>query len=275
MARKRCEERDKAKQLFLDSDGTMDNADIAEAVGVASARVRKWKCEDKWNEALKNKPKSRGGQRGNKNAVGHGAPKGNHNAETHGAYRTVNYDELTAEEREVIDSLTLDTATNMLLELRKLIAKEQDLKKRIEEYYVNTGGELYTDKVVEMRTPVPLGEREDMSDPYGSYDEGPAAETKEKLKLTMETTVKSSAFERVMKLEAELNKTHGRIIKLLDSIKSYELERRRIEIEEKRYQLLKQKATGEYEVNVETGEIDDTYESEDDFIDNELGEKVL
>ena len=75
-------------------------------------------------------------------------------------------------------------------------------------------------------------------------------------------------------MEAELNKVHGRIIKLLDSIKSYELEQRRIEIEEKRYTLLKQKLSGVYDVDPETGEIDDTYRTDDKDIEEELNEET-
>lgn len=75
--------------------------------------------------------------------------------------------------------------------------------------------------------------------------------------VTMQTVIKASVFDRVMKLEAELNKTHGRIIKLLDSIKSYELECRRVRLEERKYNLAKQRLAGAFEIDPETGEIDD------------------
>lgn len=265
MARKKDENREKAKQLFLDSEGIMSNPEIAEALGVDSAKVRKWKCIDKWNEALENKPKKRGGQKGNQNAKGHGAPERNRNAETHGAYSSVYFDELTKEEKTLIESVTLDTSENMLRELQTLIAKENDLKKRIAKLNNDDTGELYTDKVVEMRTP---RKAEDNPDPYGSYTgEEQRGSNTTPLDVAMETTIKSSAFERAMKLEAELNKIHGRIIKLLDSIKSYELEQRRISLEEKRYKLMKQKISGEYDVDPDTGEIDDTYTEDDSDIE--------
>ena len=256
MARQKDENRVKAKQLFLDSEGLMTNMEIAEALCVDSAKVRKWKCIDGWKEALANKPKKRGGQKGNQNAKGHGAPARNKNAETHGAYSTVYFDDLSEEEKKLIESVTLDTEENTLRELQSLIAKEKDLEKRIRKLNADMTGDLYIDKVMEMRTPV----KAEDTDPYGAVGEdgrigtrGPA------LSVAMETTIKSSAFERGMKLEAELNKTHGRIIKLLDTIKSYELEQRRIALEEKRYALMKQKVSGEYEVDPDTGEIDDTY----------------
>lgn len=268
VARKKDENREKAKQLFLDSEGLMSNPEIAEALGVDSAKVRKWKCIDKWKEALENKPKKKGGQKGNQNAKGHGAPPRNKNAETHGAYSTVYFDELTEEEKTLIESVTLDTADNMLRELQTLIAKENDLKKRINSLNNDDTGQLYTDKVVEMRTPK-KADNED-GDPYEEYAGGEGEGKKPALDVAMETTIKSSAFERAMKLEAELNKIHGRIIKLLDSIKSYELEQRRISLEEKRYALMKQKLKGEYEVDPDTGEIDDTYtEDEEGLSDTE------
>ena len=142
----------------------------------------------------------------------------------------------------------------MLRELQTLIAKENDLKKRIANLNSDDTGQLYTDKVVEMRTP----HKAENNAPYAAYTEGEGGNATP-LDIVMETTIKSSAFERAMKLEAELNKIHGRIIKLLDSIKSYELERRRISLEEKRHALMKQKISGEYDVDPETGEINDIY----------------
>lgn len=74
------------------------------------------------------------------------------------------------------------------------------------------------------------------------------------LKTNMKTVVKSSLFERIMKLEAELNKIHGRIIKMLDSIRTYELDTCRLNLEEKKYNLARQKATGEFDFNFEDNE---------------------
>ena len=271
MARQRDENRDKAKQLFLESEGTLSNPEIAKALGIESDKVKKWKCVDKWNDALAKKPKPRGGQKGNKNAAGHGAPKGNRNAETHGAYSRVHYEELTEEEREYIDNLQLSAMDNMLFELRGLMAKEMYLKNRIKQYNEADTNILYTDKVVEMRTP-PVDKGEDF-DPYGP-SEPTQRKTAPELKVSMETIVKSSAFERSMKLEAELNKTQGRILKLIDSIKSYELESRRIQLEEKRYTLMKQKLSGVYDVDIDTGELDDTFTQEDIDMDSEINVEV-
>lgn len=115
MARERNPERDKARRIWLDSGGTLTARQVAEQVGVKPEQVRKWKSLDSWAAELEAQkpPRKRGGQPGNKNAAGAGAPHGNRNAETHGAYSTVRLADLPDEQREYIESITLDTGTNM------------------------------------------------------------------------------------------------------------------------------------------------------------------
>ena len=155
MARERSPERDKARQLWLDSDGQMSPKEVAEAVGVKPEQVRKWKSVDRWQAALEEQqPKrKRGGQPGNKNAAGAGAPLGNKNAETHGAYSAVRLCDLPDEQRQYIESITLDTETNMLAELQLLIAKEADLQNKISAIEKGSPDALFIDRVVEIRVP--------------------------------------------------------------------------------------------------------------------------
>lgn len=246
---------------WLESDGELTTKELAEMAGVPETRIRKWKSEDKWKEALEEKlsKRTRGGQKGNKNAVGHGAPIRNKNAETHGAYSTVHLDDLPPEEREYIESITLNTQENMLRELQLLITKENDLKKKIKALEQENAETLHVDKVVEMLVPQKPKKKKKQQD---EEERNQSFDNIENLKTAMKTVIKASPFDRAMKLEAELNKTHGRIIKLLDSIKSYELDNRRVELEEKKYRLAKQKLTGAYTINPETGEIDDAQDDE-------------
>lgn len=257
MARKRNPNRDEAKQKWLASCGTITTKQLAAEAGVSESRVRKWKSEDNWKEALAKKRRKRGGQPGNKNAVGGGAPYGNKNAETHGAYSTVHLADLTPEERSYIESITLDTSENLLRELQLLIAKEDDLKKRIRALENEAPDALFIDKVVEMLVPR-KGDGE--SAVCGNEQQDNA------LKMAMQTVIKASPFDRAMKLEAERTKVHGRIIKLLDSIKSYELDSRRLELEERKYRLAKQKISGEFEIDPDTGEIDDNADADDELL---------
>lgn len=91
MPRARSPKRDEAYQLWIDSGKTKKLKDIAAELGVSETQIRKWKNQDKWNGNVTN-PKSnvtkrkKGGQPGNKNAVGHGAPVGNKNAEKYGFF---------------------------------------------------------------------------------------------------------------------------------------------------------------------------------------------
>ena len=155
MAKARSPERDKVRRAWLESGGTMTAKQLAEQFGVRAEQVRKWKSLDNWQADLDaQKPKrKRGGQPGNKNAVGAGAPVGNKNAETHGAYSTVRLCDLPQEQREYIEGITLDTETNMLAELQTLIAKEADLQNKIAELEHGDPAALYIDRVVEMRAP--------------------------------------------------------------------------------------------------------------------------
>ena len=280
MARDRSPERDKARQIWLDSGGTMTAREVAEKVGAKPEQVRKWKSLDNWNAALEAQkpPRKRGGQPGNKNAAGAGAPMGNKNAETHGAYSAVRIADLPPEQREYIEGITLETEANMLTELRLLIAKEADLQNKIAALEGAAPDTLYIDRVVEMRTPKGQERLKQQMEKLERLQRAIAAlqdTTGDKAReleesaynVTMQTVIKASAFDRAMKLEAELNKIHGRIIKLLDSIKGYELESRRVRLEERKYNLAKQKLSGAFEIDPETGEIDDETESDGDVFD--------
>jgi hypothetical protein len=242
--------RDKTREHWLDGGGTATLKELADLAGVSRSLISKWKATDGWAAALSQK--ERGGQPGNKNAVGAGAPERNTNAEKHGAYSTVHLDSLSPEERAYVEGATLDTQENMLRELQLLMAKESDLKRRAKSFEGESPDTLHVDRVIETR-------RAKSKDGDEGDDD---ATVDELLKPSMETTIKVSPFDREMRLEAELNKTHGRILKLLDSIKSYELESRRLELEERKYRLAKQKLKGEYEVDPATGEIDDLRDDE-------------
>jgi uncharacterized protein (UPF0335 family) len=301
VARTRNPNRDEAKKQWLESGGKISTKELAAAAGVPEGRIRKWKSEDKWQEELN--AKKPGGQRGNRNAAGHGAPKGNSNAETHGAYSRVHLEDLTPEERAYIESLTLDTESAMLRELQLLMAKEQDLRRKIKGYEQAHPDALYIDRVVEMLVPrgnerlqnsqkkleEMLIERDNLAwevdaNPRPSktsvnrlekLDAEIAAlqdkvsdrqrdyEDKGALKTTMQTVIKSSPFERAMKLEAEYNKLHGRILKLIDTMRAHGIDVKRLDLDERKHTLTKQRLMGEYDIDPDTGEIQDTENTED------------
>ena len=95
MPRQRSPKRDLAYRLWFESDGKRKLKDIAAELEVSETQVRKWKNQDNWkgnvtNKAKGNVTKRKGGQPGNKNAVGGAggaAPINNNNAEKFGFFR--------------------------------------------------------------------------------------------------------------------------------------------------------------------------------------------
>lgn len=252
MGRPRNPERDNSLQRYLDSDGQIGTAELAKLAGVPEVRIRKWKSEDRWDEALKNKPRKRGGQKGNKNAAGKTpAKRGNKNAVTHGAFAQAGYEDIDPEQAAAIQNMGTPTAlSQMMEELQALYLRKAYLEKLLTEYEAPEAGGFYTDKIVHMIVPKSLEEQqqeEDVGMEQSTTD--PEGNNSEKCKTAMKSVIKSSPFERAMKVEAELNKLHGRIIKQLDSIKAYELEDRRLTLAEKQFELNKQKLTGEFEID--------------------------
>lgn len=91
MPRPRSPNRDKALQLWLDSERKRQLKDIAIELQVSEEQIRKWKNQDKWDKvtlpnAKGNVTNHKGAPAGNQNAVGHGAPRQNKNAEKYGFF---------------------------------------------------------------------------------------------------------------------------------------------------------------------------------------------
>lgn len=274
MGRKRNPERDQSLRRYIESGGTMTLDELAAAAGVPKARISKWKSEDKWEDKLKEAPKKRGGQRGNKNAGGGRTPAkdGNKNAVTHGAYAKVGIEDIAPEEAEKIkQELQGDNIQRMQDELQSLLIRKSYLEGLLKQYTdPEAEGQYYVDKIVHMVVPKGIEEQQQEQETgietglAQDPEAGAAGGSSEKLKTAMKSIIKASAFDRAMKVEAELNRLHGRIIKQLDSMKSYEMEQQRLQLEERKYNLARQKLTGEIDIDDETEEIIDepTAESE-------------
>lgn len=222
MAKRRDPKRDEALKLYLKKKGKLTPKEIADKLGVSAAKVREWKCRDKWESQL---PK-RGAPKGNKNAVGNqgGAPKGNKNAETHGAYSIPRIESWSQEERDRIMAAKLEFDPLADSQLRLLLAKQHDLERRIAALSQEDeeSERLFLDRVMVMQLP-------------GGGE--------------MKYRSESTAFARRMTLEGELNKVHGRVQKLLDSIRAREDSVERMKFERERFEFGKQKALGEFELD--------------------------
>ena len=256
MGRPRNPERDFSLKRYLEAGGEISTAELAKMANVPESRIRKWKSEDRWDEALKKQPKKRGGQKGNKNAAGKTpAKKGNKNAVTHGAFAQAGFEDIPTERAEEIKGMeSVEAMPSMMEELQALYLRKAYLEKLLAEYESPDAGGFYTDKIVHMIVPKSAEDKQaeiaagieagEAQDP-----EAAAGQQGERFKTAMKSIIKSSPFDRAMKVEAELNKLHGRIIKQLDSIKAYEMESRRLTLEERRLELMKQRLTGEIDID--------------------------
>ncbi|KJJ66692.1 phage terminase small subunit [Clostridium sp. FS41] len=135
MPRGRSPNRDKAFEIYKQHGGKITNREIAARLDEDEKVIAVWKNRDKWNVVQQKKKercttKSRGGQPGNKNAVGHGGtgPPGNKNAVKHGAYEQIYYEALPEEEQSLFDSIPDSDDLNgeirlLRLKLSRLISR--------------------------------------------------------------------------------------------------------------------------------------------------------
>jgi len=156
MARARSPNRDKAKELWLQSGKKRLLKDIAAELGVSETQVRKWKNQDAWegHKAKVTLPKEKGlgkgnvtkksgPPKGNKNAAGHGGtgPPGNKNAEKHGGYSTIFFDTLEADEHEMVSGMDFDGEQLLLDEIALLTVRERRIMQSINKYRNAKGGQ--------------------------------------------------------------------------------------------------------------------------------------
>ena len=122
MPKQRSPDSYKAEEMYKQG---MKLVEIASQLNVSEGTVRSWKnrynFDGKSNATLQKNnrnvaKKKRGGQPGNKNAVGHGAPKGNQNATKHGLFSRY----LPEDTRELFFSLDSADPLDLLWDQIKL-----------------------------------------------------------------------------------------------------------------------------------------------------------
>ncbi|MGN9169488.1 phage terminase small subunit-related protein [Paenibacillus polymyxa] len=282
MARERSPDRDKAKQMWLESGGTMKLKDIAAALSVGETQVRKWKSQDKWaddlNSNVTNESKSnvtkRGAPKGNKNAAGNrgGAPPGNQNAKgnsggpggpfrnkkalKHGLYETIFLDTLDEQEQALFDSIEVKPLDQLETTLKTLILQERKIMHRIKQ--LESG---LTDE--EKKIKEELYQRKDKV-PYTSQKTGKQINLSvqtEGMKVTEITTVVASKLDKILKQEDHLNKVRDKKIRVLAQIAAIEHEQARLKLASDRLELDRFKAQG---YGGAEGDEDDEDDEEDD-----------
>lgn len=266
MARERSPERDKAKQMWLESSGTMKLKDIAAALFVGESKVRKWKSLDRWEDDLKENapledegsvPHNRGAPKGNTNAVGNrgGAPPGNQNAKGNkggaggpyrnkkalrtGMYETIFMDTLDEEEQELLEQIDTSPIVQAEEQLLMLSLQERRHLKRIK--LLEEG---MTDE--ERKIKEELHQRKDKMS-YTNPRTGKESIVPlltEGMKVTEITTVVTSKLDKILKQEEALTKTRDKKIRVINLITNLQQEEEKLALARERLELEKFKVYG-------------------------------
>ncbi len=226
MPRARSPNRDKARELWLQSEKKRLLKDIAAELGVSEEQVRKWKNQDAWNAAVQkvtlpkadngnsNVTKQRGGQPGNQNAAGHGAPEGNHNSLKHGIYSKIYWDTLDEEEHQMVEAMSYQEETLLEDQIALLTVRERRLLRSIDENRKKCGG-LALDNVIKRTLEI-----------KGNVIKG-------RNQTQTETTTRTiSTFEVVQKLEAELTRVQAKKTRCIEALNHLRIERQKLEGEQ-------------------------------------------
>ena len=133
MARAPDARMEQARELFLEGKKLIE---ISELLRIPEGTIRSWKNRYDWDNATLQKKgnvaKRKGGQPGNKNALGAGAPENNKNAVTTGEFETLFFDCLDPEEKMLAAAVPQDKEQLLLQEIQLLTVRERRMLKRIE-----------------------------------------------------------------------------------------------------------------------------------------------
>lgn len=235
MPRARSPQRDEAYQIWLASNFKKKLKDIAAELNVTESKVRKWKCEDKWEQKAKgtlpnekgNVPKrKRGAPKGNKNAVGNngGAPYGNKNSLEHGGYSKFYWDTLSPEEKEMIENMPKDEEELLLDQIKMYSVQERRLLTAIEtvkKAQITTKNEKGEEIVIKDRVVSGGGTNKTIKS-GGLYN------------VTETTTSSSINYEhkdnRLFRLQQQLTTVQRAKTKALDSLIHINLEKQKLEM---------------------------------------------
>ncbi|MFT4008055.1 MAG: phage terminase small subunit [Lacrimispora sp.] len=209
MARVRSPNRDKAFEIYREHGGNITNREIASILDEDEKVIAVWKSRDKWNDVQQSKKrcttKQRGGQPGNKNAVGNdgGAPEKNKNAVKTGEFEALFFDALEEDEKQLISMVQLDKEQLLLQEIQLLTVRERRMLKRVEDLKRAVG-----DQMAPGMTAV-----------------------KYKIGIDEDTTEYSGILGQIQAVEDALTRVQARKQKAIDSLHRYGFDDARLELE--------------------------------------------
>jgi uncharacterized protein YjcR len=233
--------RERARLIYLRSGCKKSLPTIAKEIGVSYDTVKSWKRRDKWDEdpravspgasapapapkdAPENAPapkRKRGGQPGNRNAVGNsgGGPPGNQNAVTTGEYARLLFSDLTEDERALLASIPECTIDLMRHDLALLCVREKRMLGRIARLQASADEEtglIYSEITSHHSTHVKNGNT-DTTD-------------------TTDTTV-APAIDRISDIEEALTRVRREKQRIIAAINEYEIKQATLSMEKERHE---------------------------------------
>ena len=242
VSRQRSELRDKAFSMWERSGRTLMPSEIAKRLGISPSLVRKWKHLDAWEARPRRK---RGGQPGNKNAVGNrggGAPPGNKNAWKNGMYESLWMSQIAAEHKFKLMQMETDPREILLNEIRLLELREHNALKYMNDIMNGWDSEHVEEKFEAYKEEV--GERPEFEDGYLKMV--PVIE--HRLELKERKVKKQPMLERLLAIENALSTIQGRktrCIALLDQFDRNELTTEELKVRIEKMQLERDKLRAE------------------------------
>ncbi|MFC4305784.1 phage terminase small subunit-related protein [Cohnella boryungensis] len=238
MGKERSPNRDKAKQMWLESGGKMLLKHIAAELGIGETQVRKWKSQDKWStylnsnvtvETNSNVTKRKGAPIGNRNAVGNkgGAPKGNQNAKGNrggaggphgnkkavrtGEHETIWWDMLADDEQELLAGIDTDPVAQADEAIALLSIRERRMLGRIQRL---TDGLTEEQRSVlrELRT---VKEAKPITDPRTGKETTVVTESEKMVVSKIETTT-IRILEDILRIEDALTRVQAQKLKAIE-----------------------------------------------------------
>ncbi|MDD3029777.1 MAG: phage terminase small subunit [Alphaproteobacteria bacterium] len=238
MPRPQSPKRKEAYDMWIASDKKMLLKEIAKRLEVSESQIRNWKQKDSWDKVAQSNDvasksgatKRRGGQKGNRNAVGHGAPLGNKNRLKHGAFERFAFEHMFEDEIEVANDTELDSIEDELKNtLAFLKAKELRLMKRIQSVRQLNTRNLMINSVSKTKTEKLYGVFKEDENGNLVKDKGTGFFDGERSDTTVTNT--TSVEEALNRLESELDKTQAKKLKVLAQLDKMKIDRERLEIE--------------------------------------------
>lgn len=243
---KRSENRKEAERLYLESNGALTPAQIAEKLILPGSRIRKWKTLDEWDAQLRKKKRLELEERRAKGLAKPGAPKGSQNAKgnpgnknpshkleprvKHNAYTPVFMDLLTPEEQEIVDQVSAEEENLYLEQIKLFSVREYRIMKAINKYLLDSGELAIYD--LTRRETIREFEDEEEAAQYKAIEQERIAEGKKLPGKAVELETKKSNKDMVVaRLEQELSTVQNKKTRAIEALAKLRLDKMKLENE--------------------------------------------